>query len=49
MTGLHWAAKRGNYEVCEILIKNKSHINALDIMGRSALDFAMISQHIDVF
>ena len=43
MTGLHWAAKRGNYEICEILLKNNDHVNALDIMGRTALELAMLS------
>lgn len=43
MTGLHWASKRGNYEVCEILLKSNSHINAFDIMGRTPLHLALIS------
>jgi len=43
MTGLHWAAKRGHMETCKILLNNKSHVNAFDIMGRTPLDFALIS------
>ena len=41
MTGLHWAAKRGHIEICEYLIKNNAHIDALDIMGRSPYMLAM--------
>jgi ankyrin repeat protein len=37
MTGLHWAAKRGHYQICNLLLKNKSHIDAMDIMGRTPI------------
>ena len=49
MTGLHWAAKRGHIEICEYLIKNNAHIDALDIMGRSPYMLAMTGQNIKVF
>ncbi len=32
MTALHWAAKRGNFEICYILVKYYAHINAIDIV-----------------
>jgi hypothetical protein len=32
MTALHWAAKRGNFEICYILIKYNAHIDAIDIV-----------------
>jgi ankyrin repeat protein len=37
MTGLHWAAKRGHYYICEFLIKSNSHVDSLDILGRTPL------------
>jgi len=43
MTGLHWAARRGHYNLCDLLIKKKSHVNALDICGRTPLYFALIT------
>jgi ankyrin repeat protein len=49
MTGLHWAAKRGHYTLCEILIKNHSDINAFDVMGRSPLYFSILGQNFNVF
>jgi len=42
MTGLHWAARRGYYELCELLLKSESHIDAMDVLGRTPLYFAMI-------
>ena len=47
MTALHWAAKRGNFEICYILLKYYAHINAIDIVkiilkiGRSILYIAL--------
>ncbi len=47
MTALHWAAKRGNFEICYILLKFYAHINAIDIVklickvGRTPLYIAL--------
>ena len=49
MTGLHWAAKRGHFKLCEFLIKNLSHIDALDICGRTPLYLSLIHNYIDIF
>jgi len=43
MTGLHWSARRGHYKLTEILIKHQSHIDALDICGRTPLYFSLIN------
>ena len=32
MTALHWAAKRNQYKVCEILLKNHCDVDAKDIV-----------------
>ncbi len=44
MTGLHWACKRNHPDIVQELIKNKAHINALDILNRHALYFAFLSK-----
>ena len=49
MTGLHWASRRGHYELCELLIKYNSHINALDILGRSPLFLSLLKNNCKVF
>jgi len=49
MTGLHWAARRGHYELCELLIKYKSHLDALDILGRTPLFLALLKDNLKVF
>ena len=41
MTSLHWAAKRGYYKTCELLVKNNADLNALDILGRTPLFIAL--------
>jgi len=42
MTGLHWSARRGYYELTELLLKYSSHIDAMDILGRTPLYLALI-------
>ena len=32
MTALHWAVKRKNFKICEILIKNHSYLDTKDIV-----------------
>ena len=49
MTGLHWAARRGHYELAEYLLKRKSHVNAMDILGRTPLFFALIKGNLKLF
>ncbi|MFN9942842.1 MAG: ankyrin repeat domain-containing protein [bacterium] len=49
MTGLHHCVRRGHYELCELLILNSSHIDALDICGRTPLYFSLVNQHFNVF
>eukprot|EP00347_Sterkiella_histriomuscorum_P020789 403336453 len=44
-TALHWAAKRGFVEVCELLVTFDSDINAKDIFGRTPIEQANISQN----
>ena len=39
MTALHWAAKRGNFEICYILIENSAHIDAIDIVSNNLRDW----------
>lgn len=41
MTALHWASKKGLYEMSELLIKYHSDVDALDIMNRSPLYLAI--------
>lgn len=49
LTGLHWAVKRGHFKVCELLLKHNAHVNALDILGRTPLYFALTSQKLDLY
>eukprot|EP00347_Sterkiella_histriomuscorum_P023242 403335407 len=44
-TALHWAAKRGFVEVCELLVTFDSDINAKDIFGRTPIEQGNISQN----
>ena len=32
MTALHWATKRNQYRICDLLIKNFSDVDAKDIV-----------------
>lgn len=34
MTALHWAAKRGNFDICYLLLRWKSDVNAIDIVKK---------------
>lgn len=42
MTALHWACKRGHFEIVKLLIENGADIEFLDIIGRPTLYFAII-------
>lgn len=41
--------KRGHFKVCELLLKHNAHVNALDILGRTPLYFALTSQKLDLY
>lgn len=44
-TPLHWASKRGNKEIVDFLIKKGADFDAVDVLGRSALQFAVKYQN----
>ena len=48
MTALHWAVKRGNTEIVEILLKQNADPDARDLVGRTPLYFAIMSNLIEV-
>ena len=39
MTGLHWGVKRGNFEICEIILKHNGDVNAIDNVSFYNLDW----------
>lgn len=39
MTALHWAAKRGNFEICYILLKGRADVNSIDMVFKLNLDW----------
>jgi hypothetical protein len=43
MTGLHWSCKRGHIEIVKLLVKHGADIDFQDIIGRTALYFAIVS------
>ncbi|KAH9258627.1 hypothetical protein BASA81_003129 [Batrachochytrium salamandrivorans] len=45
---LRLAARRGDYEQCELLISKSINIKAKDVNGMSALHFAVYNEHFDV-
>ncbi|CAK84607.1 unnamed protein product (macronuclear) [Paramecium tetraurelia] len=42
MTALHWACKRGHFEIVKLLVENGADIEFQDIIGRPTLYFAII-------
>lgn len=40
-TPLHWAAKRGYLQICRFLIRAHADIDTKDILGKSALYYAV--------
>lgn len=48
MTPLHFAASRGNFELCEFLIEKKAKINSKDKFKRSPLVMAVRNGHLNV-
>lgn len=41
MSALHWASKKGLYEMAEILIKFHSDVDGIDILNRTPLYLAI--------
>lgn len=41
MTGLHWACKKGNFEMAELLIKHHCDVDAVDVLHRTPLFLAI--------
>lgn len=48
MTGLHWACKRGHMDIVTILLKEGADVNACDLIGRTALSFAIEANNRDL-
>ncbi|CAK84127.1 unnamed protein product (macronuclear) [Paramecium tetraurelia] len=44
MTALHWACKRGHFEIVRLLVENGADIEFQDIIGRPTLYFAIIGR-----
>ena len=47
-TALHYAAKRGRYEVVQALLSAGADINAKDYSGETLLDLARRKSHLEV-
>lgn len=45
MTALHWACKRNQYEITFHLINHGADIDYQDIIGRTPLYFAIMSEN----
>ncbi len=43
MTALHWAVKRANIDIAELLLKRNSDPDSRDLAGRTPLYFAIMS------
>ena len=37
MTALHWACKKGYFEMAELLVKNFADVDAIDVLNRTPL------------
>lgn len=48
MTALHWACKKGLYEMCEMLIKNLSDVDVIDVLNRTPLSLAIENNHVNI-
>lgn len=48
MSALHWACRRGNQDIVQVLLDHHANINAQDIIGRTPLFFAAKYKHIPV-
>ena len=48
MTGLHWACKRGHIQLAQELIEARSDCDAVDMLGRSALKFAVMNRQLPI-
>ena len=48
-TPLHWAAHYGNKEAAKVLLQSGADLDALNVMGHTALDVAKIEEHTEVF
>jgi len=45
MTPLHYAADRGNEEVCKLLLEHEANINAIDNDYQTPLMYAVLCEH----
>lgn len=48
MTALHWACKRGHFEVVRYLVERGADVEFQDIIGRPALYFAVMGGKVDI-
>lgn len=48
MTPLHYAASRGNFDLCDFLIEKKAKVNSKDKFKRSPLVMAVRNGHLKV-
>jgi ankyrin repeat protein len=48
MTALHWACKKGYYNIAELLLNYQSDIDGVDILYRTPLILSIEENHLDV-